>query len=208
MSLATVLIPVGIAGVCVASEYLRASNSKWHLLAQKFRNGDAPPNGWRGCRFVQIEIVEGNVFRRTGYGHGFPKSSLDFAWAKAFPMVSASVNPAGLYLKRRPWNFLHPQILIPWSCFTSVQNISATQHVTSSVNRQLEFRGTPLPVKIPNPVAGVMDTLVGDVVELRLADPSLRINLPASSVPNWEQYAAAKPTAPSRQPSSSPVGAR
>jgi len=40
-----------------------------------------------------------------------------------------------------------------------------------------------------------MDTLAGDVVELRLADPSRRINLPASSVPNWEQYAAAKPTA-------------
>ena len=208
MSFATILIPVGVAGVCVASEYLRASNSKWNLLAQKFRNADAPPNGWRGCRFVQMEIVEGNVFRRTGYGHGLPKSSLDFLWAKGFPMVSASVSPAGVYLKRRPWNFLHPQLLIPWSRFTSVQKISATQHATSSVNRQLEFRGTPLPVKIPDLVAGVMDTLAGDVVELRMADPGLRISLPASSVPNWEQYATAQPKAPSRQPSSSLVGTR
>ena len=202
MSAVTILIPVAIAGLCVGAEYLRASNSKWNLLAQKFRNANAPPNGWHACRFVQIEIVEGNVLRRTSYGHGFPKSSLDMIWAKVFPKAFASAGPAGFYFKRQPWNFRHPQILIPWSRFTSVQNISTTQHVTGTVGRQLEFRGTPLPIKVPNPVAAVVDRLAGDVVELRLADPGLRINLPADSLPNWGQYFPVKPKTPARQPSS------
>jgi hypothetical protein len=40
------------------------------------------------------------------------------------------------------------------------------------------------------------------IVELRLSDPNLRIDLPANSVGNLEQYVGAKTKAPVRQPSS------
>ena len=202
MSLAAILIPVGFAGLCVGSEYLRARRSKWDVLSQKFHNTSVPPNGWGGCRFLQMESVDGNRLTRVTYGHGYSKSALDAIWAKLFPMASVSAGPAGLYLKRRPWNFLHPQILIPWSRFSSIQTISGTQHVTETAGRQRGFPGQQFRANLPNVVAGAIDKLAGDVVELRLSDPNLRIDLPANSVGNLEQYVGAKTKAPVRQPPS------
>jgi hypothetical protein len=201
MSLATILIPVAFAGLCVGSEYLRARRSKWHVLSQRFRNTSVPPKGWSGCRFLQMESVEGNRLTRVTYGHGYSRSALDAVWAHVSPMASVSAGPAGLYLKRRPWNFQHPPILIPWSRFNSIQTISATQHTTETAGRQLGFRGQQFRANLPNVVTGVINKLAGDVVELQLSDPNLRIALPANSVGNWEQYAGAKSKAPVRQPS-------
>jgi hypothetical protein len=206
MSLFAIIIPVGFAGLLAGSEYLMARNSKWDVLAQRFRNTSAPPNAWRGCRFVQMEIQEGNRLKRTTYGHAYSRSPLDQIWAEVFPRVLVSIGPAGLYLKRQPWNFQHHQILIPWSRFASIQTISATQHATESVGRQLGLAGEKFRANMPNVISGAIDKLAGDVVELRLADPKLRIELPAQAVGNWEQYAAAKPKTPAR-PSSSLVGA-
>ena len=202
MSLATILIPVGIVGLFVASEYLKASRSRWHALSQKFSNTSTPPSGWRGCRFLQMESVEGNRLTRVTYGHGYTKSALDTVWANLFPKASVSAGPAGLYLKRRPWNFRHPQILIPWSRFNSIQTISGTEHVTETAGRQRGFAGEQFRKNLPKVVAGVIDILAGEVVELRLSDPNLRIDLPANSVGNLEQYARTKSKAPVQQPPS------
>jgi len=202
MSLTTILIPVAIGGLFVASEYRMASRSKWDVLSQKFPNTSMPPNGWRGCRFLQMESVEGNRLTRVTYGHGYLKSALDAVWANLFPKASVSAGPAGLYLKRRPWNFRHPQILIPWSRFNSIQTISGTQHVTETAGRQRGFAGEQYRVNLPKAVTGVIDKLAGDVVELRLSDPNLRIDLPANAVGNLEQYVGTKSKAPVQQPSS------
>jgi hypothetical protein len=207
MSLLAIIIPVGFAGLLAGAEYHMARHSKWDVLSQRFRNTSAPPNPWRGCRFVQMEIQEGNRLKRTTYGHSYSRSAMDQIWAQMFPKVLVSIGPAGLYLKRQPWNFQHHQILIPWSRFASVQTISGTQHVTESVGRQLGIGGEQFRAKMPNVLNGAINTLAGDIVELRLADPKLRIDLPAQAVGNWEQYAAAKPKAPARQESSL-VGAK
>jgi hypothetical protein len=205
MSLAIILIPVGVAGLCAASEYFMARHSKWDVLSRKFRNASVPSNGWRGCKFAQMEIVQGNTLKRTTYGHGYSRSGLDLAWAHLFPKVLVSVGPAGLYLKRQPWNFLHHQILIPWGRFNSIQTISVNQHATGSASRQFGFAADHFRAKMPDVVSGVIDKLAGDVLELRLSDPNVRIDLPADAVANWEKFVAAKPKAPVRQPSS-PVG--
>jgi hypothetical protein len=202
MSLATILIPVGIVGLFVASEYRMASRSKWDVLSQRFPNTSMPPNGWCGCRFLQMESVEGNRLTRVTYRHGYSKSALDAVWDNLFPKASVSAGPAGLYLKRQPWNFRHPQILIPWSRFNSIQTISGTQHVTETAGRQRGFAGEQFRVNLPKAVAGVIDKLAGDVVELRLSDPNLRIDLPANAAGNLEQYVGAKTKAPVRQPTS------
>jgi hypothetical protein len=62
--------------------------------------------------------------------------------------------------------------------------------------------GEPFSVNLPKVLAGVIDNLAGDVVELRLSDPNLRIDFPAASVSNLEQYARTKSKAPVGQPSS------
>jgi hypothetical protein len=202
MNLTTILIPAGIAALFVASEYRMASRSKWDVLSEKFPDTSMPPNSWRGCRFLQMESVEGNRLTRVTYGHGNSKPGLDAVWANVFPKASVSAGPAGLYLKRQPWNFRHPQLLIPWSRFKSVQTISGTQHVTETAGRQRGFAGEQFRANLPKAVAGVIDKLAGDVVELRLSDPNLRINLPANAAGNLEQYVGAKTKEPARQQSS------
>jgi len=149
-----------------------------------------------------MESVEGNRLTRVAYGHGYSKPGLDAVWANLFPKASVSAGPAGLYLKRQPWNFRHPQILIPWSRFNSIQTISGTHHVTETAGRQRGFAGAQFRVNLPNAVTGVIDKLAGDVVELRLSDPNLRIDLPANAAGNLEQYVGAKTKVPVRQPSS------
>ena len=84
MSLAIILIPVGFAGLLAGSEYLMARHSKWDVLAQKFRNTSAPPNAWRGCRFVQMEIQEANRLKRTTYG----TATQDPRWTRFGPRCS------------------------------------------------------------------------------------------------------------------------
>ncbi len=103
-----IIIPVAVVGLFAGSEYLMARHSKWDQLSQKFRTTSIPPNGWRGCRFLQIETQEGNRLKRTTYRRGYSKSAMDALWANVFPKVLVSASPAGLYLKRQPWNFLHP----------------------------------------------------------------------------------------------------
>jgi hypothetical protein len=61
----TIIIPMVFAGLLAASEYFMARHSKWDVLAQKFRNASTPPNEWRGCRFVQMEIR----FRPENFRH-------------------------------------------------------------------------------------------------------------------------------------------
>lgn len=203
MNPAILIIPVGAVAIFVLSEFLLSRSSKWDVLAQKFRLTGTPPNGWRGCQFLQMEILEGNRLKKTSYRQGFGRSGTDFLMAKAFPKVSVSAGPAGLYLKRQPWNFMHPAIKIPWRCVTSVQSSGATEFVTDSVGREMQFPGQQFRKNIPGVVASEMDKLVGDVVEVRLADPSMRIHLPAGAVGNLQQYVAPpKPKAPERQASS------
>jgi hypothetical protein len=105
-------------------------------------------------------------------------------------------------LKRQPWNFLHPPILIPWSRVSSAQTSSGTVYAAGAVDRQMELRGLPLRAKIPGAVAGVMDALMGDVVEVRLSDPNLRLQLPVSAVGDLGKYLKPKPTAPAQKPAS------
>jgi hypothetical protein len=92
--------------------------------------------------------------------------------------------------------------LIPWSRFNSIQTISGTQHVTETAGRQRGFAGAQFRMNLPNAVAGVIDKLAGDVVELRLSDPNLRIDLPTNAAGNLEQYVRAETKASVRQPSS------
>jgi hypothetical protein len=132
----------------------------------------------------------------------YTKPGLDRLWAKMFRKVLASAGPVGLYLKRQPWNFHHPQIVIPRTRFTSVQRISGTQHVTETAGRRLGFPGQKFREQMPKVVTGVLNKLAGDIVELRLSDPSVRIDLLPDAVGSWEQYAAPKPKAPVPKPSS------
>ena len=193
--MALLMILFAIAGLCVGSEYFMSNNSRWNRLAKKFGNPSTPPRGWQGCKFLRMEIQEGNRLRLTTYGHGYKKDALDILAAKMFPKVLVSVGPLGLYLKRQPWNFRHPQILIPGSRVTSTQSLAMSEFATQAAARRLPIPGLQFP-KVPGVLAGVVDALGGEVVEVRLSDPNMRIQLPAAAVGDITQYLKPKPSAP------------
>lgn len=205
MGFAIFVIPVAAAGIFGASEYLTCKSSKWDVLSQKYRLTGAQPSAWRGCRFLQLEFQAGNTLKRTSYSHGIARFSTNI-WAHLFPKAFVASSHAGLYIKRQPWNFLHPAILIPWTRVSSVKTNSGTEHVTELVGRQTGLPGQQFRNNIPAAVAGLANAFAGDVVEIRLADPNIRIWFPANAAGNLEQYVSSKPATPAK-PSPLPVGA-
>jgi len=146
-----------------------------------------------------MEIQEGNRLKVTTYGHGPKRDAMDFLSAKLFPKALVSTSPAGLYLKRQPWNFLHKPILIPWSRINSSRTLSASDFATQAVSRQIPIPG--FQPKIPGVLAGVVNALTGEIVEVQLHDPHIRIQLPAAAVGDVTPYLKPKPSAPTKQPS-------
>lgn len=206
MAFGFLFIVVIAAAIFVASEFLMARSGKWDELVQKYRTSGTPQNEWRGCRFLQIERQEGNTLKRTSYTWGAARLSTNI-WVHLFPKAFVSASKAGLYLKRQPWNFLHTAILIPWSRVNSVKTTTGTEHAAGMVGRQTGIAAQQFAKNMPGVVAGVMNALSGDVMEISLIDPNLRIYLPATSVGNVEQYTPAKPAAkPQPTPKPSPVG--
>lgn len=54
------LVIFAIAGLVLASEYFMSRSSKWDVLCQKSGNASLPSNGWQACKFLRMEIREGN----------------------------------------------------------------------------------------------------------------------------------------------------
>lgn len=107
-------------------------------------------------------------------------------------------------MKRQPWNFLHKPVLIPWNRVSSVKTSSGTEHASGLAGRQTGIPAQQFAKNMPGVVSGVMNALSGDVVEMSLIDPNLRIYLPQSSTGNLEQFMPAKP-APKPQPTPAPT---
>ena len=205
MGFAIIAIPAAAAGIFAASEYLMSKSSKWGVLSEKYRLTGAPPSAWRPCRFLQVEYQEGNTLKRTSYTYGISRFSTNI-WAHLFPKAFVGVSHAGLYIKRQPWNFLHPAILIPWTRVSAVKTNSGTEHVTGLAGRQTGLPGQQFRNNMPAAVAGVVNALAGDVLEIRLADPNIRVYLPATAAGNLQQYVSAKPASPAK-PAPVPVDA-
>ena len=199
------IIAAAIA-IFFAGEYMMARMSKWDVLAQKYRNSGTPQNGWKGCRFIQMERQEGNTLKRVSFSWGAARFSTN-PWVYLFPKAYVSASRNGLYLKRQPWNFLHPQILIPWNRVSGVKTNTGTQHAAGMAGRRMGIPGEQFTKNLPGAVAGVMNALAGDVAEISVVDPNLRIYLPASATGNLEEFLPAKPAAkPQATPTPTPVG--
>lgn len=206
MAFGFLFIVVVAVAIFVASEFLTARASKWDILVQKYRTSGTPQSGWRGCRFMQMERQEGSTVKRTSYTWGATRFSTNI-WVHLFPKAFVGASKNSLYLKRQPWNFLHTAILVPWSRVSSVRTTTGTEHATGLVGRQTGIPAQQFAKNIPGVVAGVMNALSGDVVEISLIDLNLRIYLPASSTGNLEQFMPAKPAAkPQPTPAPTPVG--
>jgi hypothetical protein len=58
---------------------------------------------------------------------------------RLFPRVSVAVDAKGLHLKRQPWHFMHPPLLIPWTAIADIETMSSADFGPANLRAELGY---------------------------------------------------------------------
>jgi hypothetical protein len=190
-----IIFPLAMVAMFVASEMIMSSRSRWKELSGRYRKAASPGLRWRGCSFVQVEFREGNVIYRTSFGRS--RFSLQ---AQLFPPVSVAVDSKGLHLKRLPWHFMHPPLMIPWTAVVEIQTMSARDFDADKAARQMGMSAQALRARgarMPGEMSAVMQFSGGSVTTVTLANPRMLLSVPANCIEDAKRFLPQRPVAPS-----------
>lgn len=185
------IFPLAMVAIFVASEMIMSSRSRWKELSDKYRDASSPGLHWCGCSYVQAEFREGNVIYRTSYGRS--RFSLQ---AQLFPSVSVAVDSKGLHLKRLPWHFMHPPLLIPWSAVAEIETMSARDFDADRAARQMGMSAQALRAKgarMPGEMSATMQFAGGSVTTVTLANPRMLLSVPANCLEDAKLFFPKRP---------------
>lgn len=185
------IFPLAMVAIFVASEMIMSSRSRWKELSGKYRDALSPGLHWHGCSYVQAEFREGNVIYRTSYGRS--RFSLQ---AQLFPSVSVAVDSKGLHLKRLPWHFMHPPLLIPWSAVAEIETMSARDFDADRAARQMGMSAQALRAKgarMPGEMSATMQFAGGSVTTVTLANPRMLLSVPANCLEDAKLFFPKRP---------------
>lgn len=195
-----IIFPLAMVAMFVASEMIMSSRSRWKELSARYRKAPSPGLRWRGCSYVQAEFREGNMIYRTSYGRS--RFSLQ---AQLCPSVSVAVDSKGLYLKRQPWNFMHPPLMIPWTAVAEVETMSARDFDADRAARQMGMSKEALrarSARMPGAVSAVMQFAGGSVTTVTLANPRMLLSVPANCIEDAKRFLPQRPAPQPAAPSS------
>ena len=199
MSVPLIIFPVVMVGIYVANEMIMTNRSRWKLLSTRYREGSSPSLSWRGCIFLESEVKEGNVLYRTSYA-----SKLFSVWARLFPTVSVAVDAKGLHLKRQPWHFMHPPLLIPWTAVADIQTMTAGDFSASKCAR---MAGQAVHGRVPGPMSVMLQLAIGSITTVTLTNPRMALSIPEGCLEAPQRFFkrpdAQKPKAPHTRPEES-----
>jgi hypothetical protein len=139
VGLPLIVIPLGIAVIAVLGEHLKASRSRWSVLAAKYPGTKSEELDWTRLPGMEIEYREGRTLYRVAYAHTRDRRSSGWEkalWRRLFPLGHVAVSPKGLHFKRPAWNFKHPPLMIPWSKVADIKTMKATELATGKLARQ------------------------------------------------------------------------
>ena len=160
MALPLIVFPLGIAGLAFLGEHLKASRSRWSVLAVKYPGTKSAELDWTRLPGMQIEYREGRTLYRVSYAHARDRrqSPLERAlWQKLFPLGHVAVSPKGLHFKRPAWHFKHPPLMIPWSKIADIKTLKTSELATSNLARQTGIAAEKF--KVPKLMSTVLDGL-------------------------------------------------
>ena len=194
------IFPLAMVAMFVVSEMIMSNRSRWKELAARYRKAPSPGLRWRGCSYAQAEFREGNTIYRTSYGRN--RFSLQ---AKLFPSVSVAVDSKGLHLKRLPWHFLHPPLMIPWSAVAGMETMSARDFDADLAARQMGMSKEALrarAARMPGAVSAVMQFAGGSVTTVTLSSPPMLLSVPANCIEDAKRFLPQRPAPTPAAPSS------
>jgi hypothetical protein len=200
--LSFLIFPLAMVGFFVLSEKLMSSKSRWSELSTKYRESSSPALSWRRCRYLETEVRDGNTIYRTSYGNNRLSASL-----RLFPQAYAAVDAKGLHLRRMPWNFMHPPLLIPWTAIADVETMDAAEHGARQLARRTGFPQQAIRRPVPGAMGALINLAGGSMTTVTLANPRMMLTVPAGSIEAPERFLqrreAPKPAAPSSRPAES-----
>jgi hypothetical protein len=193
-----IIIPIGAAVIYALREFMLAGHSRWTELAERYANSAAPDTRWRALSFLQMELTEGSTIKRTVYRTRSFQAGLG-TWVKErlFPTALVAVSKKGLRLKRQPWHFKHPALLIPWKTVAAFEVMDATKFMTTHAGSSHPVVGAAIQARMPQALSGMIDGLMGDIARFELRSPKIHIFLPADAIDDVTPYLSYPAAAPS-----------
>jgi len=204
------IFPLAMVVFFVLSEKIMSSKSRWSELSTRYRETSSPALSWRRCRYLETEVREGNRIYRTSYGNNRLSAAM-----KLFPQAYVAVDAKGLHLKRMPWHFMHPPLLIPWMVIADVETMPAAEFGVRQLARRTGFSPQAIGGRVPGSMGTLINLAGGSMTTVTVANPRMMLTVPAGSIEAPERFLprrdAQKPAAPSSRSAESgappkPVG--
>jgi hypothetical protein len=191
-----IFVPIGFAAFYVIREFLQAGASRWSDLAQRYANSAAPEDGWERLPFLWVEWTKDRTLCRATSGRS--RATLNIwgqFWETLFPTLRVAATRKGLHLRRQPWHFKQPPLLIPWKAVSGVQVLDGSEAVTSHGGSLHPTVGAAIQARLPKGVKGAIDAAMGDIARVDLKDPKLRLLLPIDAIGDVTRYVSAAASA-------------
>jgi hypothetical protein len=147
-------------------EAILLKQTGWDRLSQKYPCRAAFAGKYKGCWWAQFTVVgpKSKTVVNVGRMSRWPIRL-------EFPPYWIGADPQGLYVKRNAWNLRHSPLLIPWNKIQTANEITYQDLVRNSSPGAALVR-QPMTL---HPFMAVAKGIGGQLLELKLSDPSLSI---------------------------------
>lgn len=200
--LSILIFPLAMVVFFVLSEKIMSSNSRWAELSSRYRETSSPTLSWRRCAYLETEVKAGNTIYRASYGNNQLSAHM-----RLFPQAYVAVDAKGLHLKRMPWHFMHPRLLIPWTAIADVETMAAAEFGVRQLARRTGFSPQAIGGRVPGSMGKLINLAGGSMTTVTLVNPPMMLTVPAGSIEAPERFLPRrdpqKPTAPSPRPGES-----
>jgi hypothetical protein len=181
--LEVLVIVLAVLALLAVVEFFLAKGSRWSALADKFKNRQQPATPWKAAQFLHMEFIKGRTRHITTYRAPYEKTAWSIISGYFFPVVSVAAAAEGLHLKRPPWKWAHPPLLIPWSVVGRAEEMSQTDFAAVTSNLSV-LKGGAEAMKgmMGKRLPRFLDAVGGPVMRLYVVSPEVVISVPAAAL--------------------------
>jgi len=178
-----IIFPLAMVAMFVASEMIMSSRSRWKELSSRHRENSSPTLFWRRCVYLETEVKAGNTIYRASYGNNQLSAHI-----RLFPQAYVAVDAKGLHLKRMPWHFMHPPLLIPWAAISDVETMAAAEFGVRQLARRTGFSPQAIGGRVPGSMGKLINLAGGSMTTVTLVNPRMTLTVPAGSIEAPERF--------------------
>ena len=178
-----VIFPLAMVALFVLSEMIMSSKSRWKELSGRYRETPSPALSWRRCAYLETEVKTGNTIYRTSYGNNQLSSHM-----RLFPKAYVATDAKGLHLKRMPWHFMHPPLLIPWTAIANFETMAASEYGVRQLARRTGFSPQAIGSRVPGSMGKLINLAGGSMTTVTLVNPRMMLTVPAGSIEAPERF--------------------